>query len=100
MPDRSSTKPINVKNGMASNVSLAMTPNIRSGKDRNSGHDRLMAPFDSGASSTPTMKYSRPQAPSEKATGYPSSRNTISDANMIGAMFWAIQAAMKEAPHD
>jgi hypothetical protein len=28
----------------------------------------------------------KPTAPSEKATGYPSSRNTTSAANMIGAM--------------
>ena len=32
MPERSSTMPMNVKNGIASSVSFAITPQKRSGK--------------------------------------------------------------------
>ena len=59
-----------------------------------------MVPWESGATSTPMMKKMRPHAASEKATGYPSSRNTTSDANMIGAMFCAMNSAISDAPAD
>ncbi|MCY1500238.1 hypothetical protein D9M68_342770 [compost metagenome] len=86
-----------VKNGMASNVSFDITPQNRSGSALSSGQERLIE-SDSGASSTPMMKNSRPLAASEKATGYPKSRNTISDANMIGARFSAMNSIMDGSP--
>ncbi|MNT63996.1 hypothetical protein D3C72_2018590 [compost metagenome] len=68
MPDFSSTIPMKVKKGMASNVSFDITPQNRSGSALSSGQDRLIE-SDSGASSTPTIKNRRPFAASEKATG-------------------------------
>ena len=47
---------MNVKNGIASSVSLLMTPNMRSGMASSSVQLRLIEPFDSGASSTPITK--------------------------------------------
>ncbi len=44
MPDRSSTMPMKVKNGIASSVSLDMTPQNRSGSALRSGQERLMLP--------------------------------------------------------
>ncbi len=35
---------MNAKKGMASSVSLVITPKMRSGSVRSSGHERLMAP--------------------------------------------------------
>ncbi len=35
---------MNAKKGMASSVSLLITPKMRSGNVRSSGHERLMAP--------------------------------------------------------
>jgi hypothetical protein len=69
MPDFSSTMPMNVKNGMASNVSFDITPHSRSGIAFSSGQLRLIEPPESGASSTPMTKNSRPFAASAKATG-------------------------------
>ena len=69
MPERSRISPMKVKNGIASSVSLAMTPpKKRSGRAPSSGQNRLMS-GDSGASSTPMMKNRRPLAASENATG-------------------------------
>ncbi len=69
-----------VKNGIASSVSLFMTPpKIRSGSAwKNVGWK--------SPSSMPMKPKMMPLAASEKATGKPSSRKTISDAKMIGAM--------------
>ena len=69
MPDRSSTIPMKVKKGMASSVSFDITPQNRSGSALSSGQERLMEPFEKGASSTPMRKNRRPLAASEKATG-------------------------------
>ena len=69
MPDRSSTIPMNVKKGMASNVSFDKTPQSRDGSVTSSGQSSVIVPFDSGASSTPMMKNKSPLAASEKATG-------------------------------
>ncbi|CFT96774.1 Uncharacterised protein [Bordetella pertussis] len=78
MPDRSSTSPIRVKNGTASSVSLEIMPNTRCGKAWNSaGLSR--------SSSMPTRPYRIPLAASANATGKPSSKNSTSVANMIGA---------------
>jgi hypothetical protein len=44
MPDRSSTMPMKVKNGMASKVSFDITPPKRSGMVPSSGQSRVMAP--------------------------------------------------------
>src|SRR5688500_5306659 len=43
-------------------------------------------------------KKKRPTAESENATGYPSSRNTTRDANMIGAMLCAMISAILGTP--
>ena len=58
-----------VKNGMASNVSFDKSPHNRDGMVFRSGHERLIAPSDSGTSSTPMKKKRSPFAASEKATG-------------------------------
>ena len=60
---------MNAKKGIASSVSFVITPKMRSGSVRRSGHERLMAPPECGASSTPTTKNTSPTAASEKATG-------------------------------
>src|SRR3990167_8118972 len=85
MPLRSSTRPISVKNGMASKVSFCMMPNSRSGKAciRASGKT---------PSSTPTNPKNSPQAPRLKATGKPISRKMISPMNMMGAIFCVINS--------
>ena len=62
MPERSSTSPMKVKKGMASSVSLAMMPNMRSGRAWNSaGWSR--------PSSMPSRPKTMPLAASAKATG-------------------------------
>ena len=63
MPDRSSTRPMNVKNGIASSVSFCMIPKMRSG----SACIRFSMP--GTPISTPTKPKNRPQAASENATG-------------------------------
>ena len=78
MPERSSINPMKVKNGTASSVSLAMMPMRRCGS-------QAMTEAGNTPSSMPTKPNSRPQAPRLNATGKPSSRKTISPANMIGA---------------
>src|SRR3546814_3042230 len=91
MPERSSTSPISVKNGTASSVSLATMPNTRCGSAWNS--DALNSP-----SSMPTRPYRMPLAASANATGKPSSKNTTSVPNMIGARF-AMKNSMRSEEH-
>ena len=79
MPLRSRTRPMKVKKGTASSVSLAMMPKMRSGSAWNS------APC-SRPSSMPMSPNRMPLAASANATGKPNSRNRIMDANISGAM--------------
>src|SRR3569833_732301 len=80
MPERSRIRPMKVKKGMASSVSLAMMPNRRFGSAcSSSGCNR--------PSSIPTRPKNKPLAARAKATGKPDSRKITSAPNMIGAMF-------------
>ena len=78
MPLRSSTRPMKVKKGTASSVSLAMMPISRCGSQ---------AMMDDGKmpSSMPRKPKNSPQAPRLKATGKPRIRKKISPTNMMGA---------------
>ena len=78
MPLRSSTRPIRVKKGTASKVSFIMMPTRRWGS-------QAMTEAGNTPSSMPMKPKNRPQAPRLKATGKPSSKKTISPANMMGA---------------
>ena len=78
MPLRSRTRPIRVKNGIASMVSLVMMPKMRSGNACIRAGGRM-------PSSMPRKPKNRPQAPRLNATGKPSSRKAIRPPNMIGA---------------
>jgi len=78
MPLRSSTRPMSVKKGTASSVSLAMMPIRRWGSQAITEEGKT-------PSSMPAKPNSRPQAPRLNATGKPSSRKAMSPANMIGA---------------
>src|SRR5581483_1791742 len=48
-------------------------------------------------SSIPIRPKRSPTAPSEKAAGYPSSRNITSEKNMIGAMFWMMKSVIRSS---
>ena len=78
MPERSRIRPIKVKKGTASKVSLAMMPIRRWGS-------QAITEAGKTPSSMPRKPKVRPAAPRLNATGKPSSRNTISPANMRGA---------------
>ena len=78
MPLRSSTRPIKVKKGTASSVSLAMMPSSRCGS-------QAMMEAGKTLSSMPSRPKNRPQAPRLNATGKPSSKKQISPANMNAA---------------
>src|SRR5689334_9014872 len=69
---------------------------MRSGSACSSDQDRVIVSGANGASSTAITKKSKPLAASANATGYPSSRNTTSAANMMGARFCATRWAMGE----
>ena len=78
MPLRSKTSPIKVKKGTASKVSFCMMPTRRCGS-------QAMTEAGNTPSSMPRKPKKRPQAPRLNATGKPSSKKTISPANMMGA---------------
>jgi hypothetical protein len=87
MPERSRIRPMKVKKGMASSVSLAMMPKMRFGSACSSSG--LSSP-----SSMPTMPKNRPLAASENATGKPERRKITSAPNMMGARFATRNASM------
>jgi hypothetical protein len=87
IPLRSRIRPMKVKNGTASRVSLDITPQMRSGSAPKSDGER-------SPSSMPIRPNTMPFAARAKATGYPSRRKTTSAANISGAMLAAMNAVM------
>jgi hypothetical protein len=79
MPDLSRIRPMKVKNGIASRVSLLMMPKMRSGSAWNN-----CGP--SSPSSMPIRAKKMPLAARAKATGKPTSRKMTIETKMIGAM--------------
>ncbi len=71
-------RPMSVKKGTASSVSLAMMPIRRCGSQAITDEGKT-------PSSIPRKPNSRPQAPRLNATGKPSSRKMIRPPNMTGA---------------
>ena len=61
--------PMKVKKGIASNVSLEITPHNRCGMVKSKGQSSVIVPSDIGASQTPMAKNTKPLAASENATG-------------------------------
>ena len=87
MPLRSKINPMRVKKGTASKVSFCMIPKIRKGKACSRAEG-------STPSSIPMTAKNKPQAPKLNATGKPTSKNTISPQNMIGARLLAIMSIL------
>ncbi|GAO26992.1 hypothetical protein ALISP_6812 [Alicycliphilus sp. B1] len=85
MPLRSSIRPMSVKKGTASSVSLAMMPIRRCGSQ---------ARVEAGKtpSSMPSRPKNNPQAPRLKATGKPRIRKHSSPPNMSGAKLAAMNS--------
>ncbi len=91
MPERSRIRPIKVKKGMASKVSLLIMPNSLLGSAcKSSGL--------SNPNSIPIKPNSSPFAAREKATGKPDSRKTTSVMNITGAMFAIRNSVMIRLP--
>ncbi|HRK69005.1 MAG TPA: hypothetical protein PKY73_15735, partial [Hyphomonas sp.] len=83
--------PMKVKKGMASNVSLLMMLNTRSGRAPN-----MLA--GNSPASMPMKPNSSPVAARPKATGMPVSRKNSRPANSSGTKFWATNSIIVPPP--